>query len=95
MPPPTNDQRVYIGHPKGASFRFRCRMTSCLIKGPPASAPSQPERRLIHYRAPTEPSSSGSPVFNEGAGLAGDRLARRRRRVCAQAQRPVRHPRRQ
>lgn len=34
-------------------------------EGPPAGTPSQSERCLIHYRAPTEPGSSGSPVFNE------------------------------
>ncbi len=65
--PPKNDQRVYIiGHPKGGELSFSLQDNELLDhEGPPAGAPRQPERCLIHYRAPTEPGSSGSPVFNE------------------------------
>ena len=67
LPPPNNDQRVYIiGHPKGGELSFSLQDNELLDhEGPPAGAPRQPERCLIHYRAPTEPGSSGSPVFNE------------------------------
>jgi hypothetical protein len=66
LPPLNNDQRVYIiGHPKGGELSFSLQDNELLDhEGPPAGAPSQPERCLIHYRAPTEPGSSGSPVFN-------------------------------
>jgi S1-C subfamily serine protease len=67
LPPLNNDQRVYIiGHPKGGELSFSLQDNELLDhEGPPAGAPRQPERCLIHYRAPTEPGSSGSPVFNE------------------------------
>ena len=67
LPPPNNDHRVYIiGHPKGGELSFSLQDNELLDhEGPPAGAPRQPERCLIHYRAPTEPGSSGSPVFNE------------------------------
>ena len=67
LPSLNNDQRVYIiGHPKGGELSFSLQDNELLDhEGPPAGAPSQPERCLIHYRAPTEPGSSGSPVFNE------------------------------
>jgi S1-C subfamily serine protease len=67
LPLLNNDQRVYIiGHPKGGELSFSLQDNELLDhEGPPAGTPSQPERCLIHYRAPTEPGSSGSPVFNE------------------------------
>jgi S1-C subfamily serine protease len=67
LPPLNNDQRVYIiGHPQGGELSFSLQDNELLDhEGPPAGAPSQPERCLIHYRAPTEPGSSGSPVFDE------------------------------
>jgi hypothetical protein len=67
LPPLNNDQRVYIiGHPQGGELSFSLQDNELLDhEGPPAGAPSQPERCLIHYRAPTEPGSSGSPVFNQ------------------------------
>jgi hypothetical protein len=67
LPPLNNEQRVYIiGHPQGGELSFSLQDNELLDhEGPPAGAPRQPERCLIHYRAPTEPGSSGSPVFNE------------------------------
>jgi hypothetical protein len=67
LPALNNDQRVYIiGHPKGGELSFSLQDNELLDhEGPPAGTPSQPERCLIHYRAPTEPGSSGSPVFNQ------------------------------
>jgi hypothetical protein len=63
----TNDQRVYINWPsqrRRASFSLQDNALT-EHEGPPAGAPSQPERCLIHYGAPTEPGNSGSVVFNE------------------------------
>ena len=59
----TNDQRVYIiGHPKGGELSFSLQDNELIEhEGPPAGAPSQPERCLILYGAPTEPGDSGSP----------------------------------
>jgi hypothetical protein len=67
LPPLNNDQRVcIIGHHKGGELSFSLQDNELLDhEGPPAGTPSQPGRCLIHYRAPTEPGSSGSPVFNE------------------------------
>jgi hypothetical protein len=67
LPALNNDQRVYIiGHPQGGELSFSLQDNELLDhEGPPAGVPSQPERCLIHYRAPTEPGSSGSPVFNQ------------------------------
>ncbi|MBV8091153.1 MAG: trypsin-like peptidase domain-containing protein [Alphaproteobacteria bacterium] len=67
LPALNNDQRVYIiGHPKGGELSFSLQDNELLDhEGPPAGKPSRPERCLIHYRAPTEPGSSGSPVFNQ------------------------------
>jgi len=67
LPAPGNNQRVYIiGHPKGGELSFSLEDNELVDhEGPPAGKPGQPERCLIHYRAPTEPGSSGSPVFNQ------------------------------
>jgi len=67
LPALNNDQRVYIiGHPEGGELSFSLQDNELLDhEGPPGGKPTQPERCLIHYRAPTEPGSSGSPVFNE------------------------------
>ncbi len=67
LPNLNEKQRVYIiGHPKGGELSFSLQDNELLDhEGPPVGTPSQPERCLIHYRAPTEPGSSGSPVFNE------------------------------
>ena len=56
QPPATNDNpRVYvIGHPRGRSVSFSIHDNILLDK----------DSRHLHYRAPTEGGSSGSPVFN-------------------------------
>lgn len=67
LPALNNDQRVYIiGHPSGGEISFSLQDNELLDhEGPPDGTLKQPERCLIHYRAPTEPGSSGSPVFNQ------------------------------
>lgn len=62
--PPRNDgkQRVYIiGHPNGGALSFSIYDNHLL---------DYDERRL-HYRTPTEPGSSGSPIFNAQWRLIG------------------------
>ncbi len=65
LPTPDEAQRVYvIGHPLGGELSFSLQDNRLLDhEGPPAGRPSQVGRYLLHYRAPTEPGSSGSPVF--------------------------------
>lgn len=49
--------RVYVvGHPRGGGLQFSLNDSVLLDIDEP--------RRLVHYRTPTEPGSSGSPVFN-------------------------------
>jgi hypothetical protein len=62
------EQRVYvIGHPEGRELAFSLQDNRLLDhEGPPHGVPSLPGRVLLHYRAPTEPGSSGSPVFEQG-----------------------------
>jgi hypothetical protein len=69
LPVVNEEQRVYIiGHPKGGELSFSLQDNQLLDhEGPPVGKRSQPERCLIHYRAPTEEGSSGSPVFNQAA----------------------------
>jgi S1-C subfamily serine protease len=55
LPAAQGDSRVYIiGHPRGGSLAFSIQDNKLLDHEAP----------LIHYHAPTEPGSSGSPVFN-------------------------------
>lgn len=58
--------RVYIiGHPGGRELAFSLQDNRLLDhEGPPRGQPSLAGRVLVHYRAPTEPGSSGSPVFD-------------------------------
>lgn len=61
---PANDgkQRVYIiGHPGGGTLSFSMQDNLLLDH----------DERLLHYRAPTEGGSSGSPVFNGQWRLIG------------------------
>jgi trypsin-like peptidase/tetratricopeptide repeat protein len=54
--------RVYIiGHPKGGTLSFSLNDNQLLDY----------DDRLLHYRAPTEGGSSGSPVFNQDWELVG------------------------
>ncbi len=62
LPVPDGDQRVYIiGHPKGGSLSFSIQDNVLLDHEAP----------YLHYRAPTEGGSSGSPVFNAQWKLVG------------------------
>lgn len=59
--------RVYvIGYPRGGDLAFSLQ-DNILIdhEGPPDGHPPDASVRRLHYRAPTEPGSSGSPVFDE------------------------------
>jgi len=65
---PTLDDaaRVYIiGHPGGRELAFSFQDNELLDhEGPPQGMPQIPGVCRLHYRAPTEGGSSGSPVFN-------------------------------
>ncbi len=58
--------RVYvIGYPGGRELAVSLQDNELLDhEGPPAGKPQIPDVRRLHYRAPTEGGSSGSPVFN-------------------------------
>jgi len=58
--------RVYIiGHPGGRDLAFSFQDNELLDhEGPPQGVPQIPGVCRLHYRAPTEGGSSGSPVFN-------------------------------
>jgi len=58
--------RVYvIGHPGGRELAFSFQDNELLDhEGPPTGKPQIPNVCRVHYRAPTEGGSSGSPVFN-------------------------------
>jgi len=58
--------RVYIiGHPGGRELAFSFQDNELLDhEGPPGGQPQIPGVCRLHYRAPTEGGSSGSPVFN-------------------------------
>ncbi len=56
------DQRAYIiGHPQGRKLSFSIHDNHLLDH----------DERLLHYRSPTEPGNSGSPVFNDEWELIG------------------------
>jgi len=58
--------RVYVvGYPGGRDLAFSFQDNELLDhEGPPAGVPQIPGVLRVHYRAPTEGGSSGSPVFN-------------------------------
>lgn len=66
LPPTTPQSLVYIiGHPLGEEMHISLQDNALIDhEGPPSGQPPVPARRRVHYRAPTEPGSSGSPVFN-------------------------------
>jgi hypothetical protein len=66
LPVLDNNARVYvIGHPGGRDLAFSLQDNELLDhEGPPSGKPQIPGVARVHYRAPTEGGSSGSPVFN-------------------------------
>jgi hypothetical protein len=66
LPPIENNAKVYIiGYPRGQDLAFSFQDNELLDhEGPPGGAPQIPGVSRIHYRTPTEPGSSGSPVFD-------------------------------
>ena len=69
-PPPAGAARaprVYvIGHPGGRDLSFSFQDNELLgHEGPPSGKPPLEGVCRVHYRAPTEGGSSGSPVFND------------------------------
>lgn len=59
--------RVYvIGYPRGGDLAFSLQDNTLIDhEGPTEGRPPDAAVRRLHYRAPTEPGSSGSPVFDE------------------------------
>jgi S1-C subfamily serine protease len=56
LPEPKGEQRVYVvGHPQGGGLSFSLQDNLLLAW----------DSRKVHYRTPTEPGSSGSPVFDD------------------------------
>ena len=76
LPTVASSQRLYvIGHPRGGGLMFSMQDNRLIDHGAPADW-------RLHYRTPTEPGSSGSPVFNGGWELvalhhAGSALMKR------------------
>lgn len=68
LPIVQNGARIYIvGHPGGRDLAFSFQDNELLDhEGPPGGNPQIKGVSRVHYRAPTEPGSSGSPVFNAG-----------------------------
>jgi tetratricopeptide (TPR) repeat protein len=66
LPLVESSARVYvIGYPGGRSLAFSLQDNALIDhEGPPAGKPPSADVRRVHYRAPTEGGSSGSPVFN-------------------------------
>ena len=66
LPAVANDAKVYIiGYPGGQDLAFSFQDNQLLDhEGPPGGTPQIPGVSRVHYRAPTEPGSGGSPVFN-------------------------------
>jgi S1-C subfamily serine protease len=66
LPLADGEQRVYIiGHPRGGPLSFSIHDNALIAhEGPPEGRPPRSDVIRLHYRAPTEGGSSGSPVFN-------------------------------
>jgi len=66
LPLVEEDARVYvIGYPAGGGLEFSFQDNALLDhEGPPNGKPASADVCRVHYRAPTEKGSSGSPVFN-------------------------------
>jgi V8-like Glu-specific endopeptidase len=63
LPSVNSGQRLYvIGHPRGGGLMFSMQDNRLIDYG-------APDDFRVHYRTPTEPGSSGSPVFNGGWDL--------------------------
>jgi Trypsin-like peptidase domain len=98
LPAPNNDERVYvIGHPRGGEISFSLQDNELLDhEGPPAGTPSKPERTMPHPLSRADGAwQFREPGIQSGAGLASNRTASRRWRICAPPQRPLRNLRRQ
>ena len=67
LPVKDGKQRVYvIGHPLGGGLSFSLQDNRLIDhEGPKKGQSYGAEVRKMHYRAPTEPGSSGSPVFDQ------------------------------
>jgi len=67
LPPLLDQTRVYvIGYPGGSELSLSLQDNGLLdYEGPPAGQPRPNGVHRVHYRAPTQPGSSGSPVFND------------------------------
>jgi lysozyme family protein len=67
LPALDSHPRVYvIGYPGGRDLAFSFEDNELLDhEGPPSGHPPIPGVCRVHYRAPTEGGSSGSPVFND------------------------------
>ena len=62
LPSKIEEDRIYvIGHPKGGELSFSFQDNTLIALND----------RLLHYRSPTDPGSSGSPLFNEHWELIG------------------------
>jgi hypothetical protein len=66
LPAVEPNAKVYIiGHPGGHDLAFSFQDNELLDhEGPPGGKPQFPGVSRVHYRAPTEPGSSGSAVFD-------------------------------
>ena len=67
LPELSLDTRVYvIGHPIGEELQISLQDNLLLDhEGPPSGKPSDKSIIRVHYHAPREGGSSGSPVFND------------------------------
>ncbi|HTZ66385.1 MAG TPA: trypsin-like peptidase domain-containing protein [Roseiarcus sp.] len=67
LPPVENNAKVYIiGYPRGQDLAFSFQDNELLDhEGPPGGTQQIPGVSRVHYRAPTEPGSSGSAVFDD------------------------------